>query len=488
MLRKPKCLLFFLSFLMTLILTACNSGGSNSVSGSSSVTKDSANSGTSVTKAMINDLGGLLFGQETGLVISDMNTPVEYNDTLENVPVGKFGLKRILVTNNLAESLFNLQLPNNLPENIQYNEFRTTCALNNKQTLSPQGSCMIVLQYMPKVEGEKSSFNFSVSAVTNGGVTYTSNIKNIPYSSRIASKAKISFSQNKISTIGGYSETVRLNYTGPLISSPIKVNLSANGVSLSTNECIFDSKVTNCEFSVKAERNSQGNFIVKATSPNMTIDDLEITVNAISCTLVDDVKTSPYEVPRGFMLRPNECLMVTDQDHQFISVLKFTGNYIPETNLDACDFREDPNCAGSFWIPFQGVHFDEYLSSINKDALELCTSQPYYNSKMIGIPTTPMLRFAQLQHGPNKGKYSLFEDSIAYLGANLYLWDSLTDSNYAPADNRLVITTDGYYNDISLITNDGKSIIWSSSSSVYNFNTSHLATGKELCQFYVQWQ
>ena len=56
MLRKPKWLLFLLCFLMTLILTACNSGGSNSVSGNNSVTKGSVNSGTSVTKAMVNDL------------------------------------------------------------------------------------------------------------------------------------------------------------------------------------------------------------------------------------------------------------------------------------------------------------------------------------------------------------------------------------------------------------------------------------------------
>lgn len=70
--------------------------------------------------------------------------------------------------------------------------------------------------------------------------------------------------------------------------------------------------------------------------------------------------------------------------------------------------------------------FDNYLAEENQNALDLYLAQSYYNPKMIGIPNSPKLRFSILNHGPNKGKSSLSETSIAYLGADLVLWDSLT--------------------------------------------------------------
>lgn len=471
-----KKLFFCLSLnIVILSLFGCNSGA----------VENSANNNIAIHNVR-NSIGDIT--QKLGLSIDDLNTPVEYRDSLENIPVGNFGLKRILVTNNLSDTLSNLQLQTNLPPNTSYDDTRTTCSLDNKQVLAPNESCMLVLKYFPQNSSESGTFDFSVQATSADSIIYKSNIKNIPYSSRIGAIPKIKFSQDKIITIGGMNESISLMYTGQPLRAPLVVELTTNGLELSKNQCVFDAGINNCDLTFTAPRNSHDNFSIQATTSNIQIDDLKIQVNPINCNLIDNVKDSPYQLPNGFMLRAGECIMVTNSSHEFVTILRMTNNYIPELSWISWDIKNDPNLDEPYWMPLIGRGFDDYLVSINKNALDLCTSQPYYNSKMIGIPDAPVLKFSRLQHGINKGALSLFEDSTAYLGANLYIWDSLTYTKNAPIDNKLVITTmDDGFSDMQLIDNTNQAVIWSMGY-IFNFNTQQLAKGNELCQFYQNWQ
>lgn len=472
-------LIFHFILILSLSLQACNSG-------TSSLGVNKSNS-QSLVKSNV------ALNQSEAIWLSDDTSPIYYRDSLESIPVSKFGLKRIVVTNNYAESLFALQFPNVLPQNITYDLFRTTCVLNNTQNLAPQESCVLVFQYLPLVQGESAAFDINVKGNDITKNYKISNTKNIPYSSRGEKPliAQISFNNNKIVTIGGMNESFSLNYSGPQITAPISVALSTNSsnVNISANNCTFTEQNKSCLLSIKATRNTSGIMSIKATSSDFTINDLVINVTPINCTLVDDVKISPYKVPSGFELQAGKCLVVADQATEFVSVLKVTNNYLPEFTVDLCDIKNDPECDQATWVPLQGIGFDNYLDSIKKDAVQLCVSQSYYKSNIIGIPGPASLRFAPLTHGPHKGMKSLTEVSDGYLGAGLYLWDSLTYFKKISTDDSLYIETNvsnGNY--MYLLSDDGKTELWDVFSAFRDFKIDDLSTGNNLCQFYAQWQ
>lgn len=196
-----NCYLFFI--ICNIILTGCNSGGA----------VDNQNTQTNTA-----NISNQALTNNSPLVLSDVTAATYYRDSLEDIPVGTFGLKRVLVVNNSSQTLYSLKLPTSLPSNITYDDTRTTCLLNDTQKLATQESCVMVFKYLPKVEGESSSFNIMVNAVDENKSQILSNTKNIPYSSRIVSSPQIKFSTEKIATIGGLSETIALDYTGLLIT------------------------------------------------------------------------------------------------------------------------------------------------------------------------------------------------------------------------------------------------------------------------------
>lgn len=474
--RRVNLNCYFLLAICNIVLAGCNSGGA----------VDNQNTQTNTVS-----ISSQALTNNSPLVLSDVNTAIHYRDSLEDIPVGTFGLKRVLVVNNSSQILYNLKLPTSLPSNITYDDTRTTCLLNDTQKLATQESCVMVFKYLPKVEGESSSFNIMVNAVDENKAQILSNTKNIPYSSRITHSPQIKFSTEKMATIGGMSENIVLNYTGPLITEQIKVDLSTSNTALniSTNSCIFDKINNTCTFQAKLERNKSGTFEIYANAPNFPKTSLSLNAKPIDCTLIDDVQKSPYELPLGFQLRQNECIMVADQGNNIVSILKLTNNFVPEFNIIPCDIRNDAECNQSIWVPLQGMGFDNYLADKNQNALDLCLTQSYYNPKMIGIPNSPTLRFSILNHGPNKGKLSLSETSIAYLGADLVLWDSLTYTHAATARNSIYISTDDdYSNSFYMLSDDKKTKLWDINYSTYNFSDQDLSTGKDLCQFYTQWQ
>lgn len=458
--------------LFVVTLTGCNSGAS--------IANNDAKGNSLQNASQLTALQALR--------LDDVDTPVDYRDSLEDIRVGNFGLKRILVKNNSSDTLY-LQLPLNLPANITYDDTRTTCTLNGTQQLPSQGSCLIVFKYLPLFEGESASFNVRLSTVAADKYVLDSNSKNIPYSSKVVTSPQISFATNKITTIGGMRESITLNYIGPIINDPIKVNIFSKGLTLSKNSCDFNNLTRTCTFTAKLERNHSGSFEISATATNFSIAPLSVQANPIGCVLIDDVKTSPYKIPLGFELRQNECVMVADASNQLVSILKLSSSYVPEFTFTPCEIRNDPECKETpIWVPLQGLGFDHYLAEESKNALDICTAQKYYDPKMIGTPDSPTLCFKSLNHEPNKGKASLAEVSTGYSGAELILWDSLTGvPKDTTSNNTLYITTDNDGDPFYLL-DEKKQEIWSVNASTINFNLADLSTGKNLCQFYAQWQ
>lgn len=269
----------------------------------------------------------------------------------------------------------------------------------------------------------------------------------------------------------------------------MSLSTSDNALNLSTTSCIFDKINNTCTFQAKLERNKTGTFKIYANAANFPSTSLSLNAKPLDCTLIDDVHSTPYELPLGFQLRQNECIMVANKENSVVSILKLTNNFVPEFNIMPCDIRNDSQCEGSIWVPLQGIGFDNYLVEKNQNALDLCLTQPYYNPKLIGIPNSPTLRFSILNHGPNKGKASLSETSIAYLGAELMLWDSLTYTHSASAKNSIYISTDDEYsNSFYMLADDMKTKLWDINYSTFTFSDKDLSTGKDLCQFYAQWQ
>lgn len=113
------------------------------------------------------------------------------NNSLDDIPVGTFGLITYIVTNNSQPTLYALTLwPEQLqlPDGVTYDSTRSTCKLKNTQALYWGESCKLVLKYSPTQLGVSGVIPFQVVMANPYSLgqytTYASSLINIPYSSR----------------------------------------------------------------------------------------------------------------------------------------------------------------------------------------------------------------------------------------------------------------------------------------------------------------
>lgn len=118
---------------------------------------------------------------------SDFSYP---RDSLEDIPVGRYGLKTVLITNVSKEVLIlkdlKTDLTKNIPELYISNDKRyTTCVLNGSTSLNAGESCKVAYRFDPSSEGMKLSFNISANVVTSKGVDAKGSTMYIPVYSRV---------------------------------------------------------------------------------------------------------------------------------------------------------------------------------------------------------------------------------------------------------------------------------------------------------------
>lgn len=103
-------------------------------------------------------------------------------DSIQNIPVGSFGLKTYIVTNVTENNLYNISFPV-LSGTLSYNS-RSTCKFNNLLELAPNQSCTIVIQYTPLTKGFHSVLPVQVAGVDDSYDVIANNMLDVTYSSR----------------------------------------------------------------------------------------------------------------------------------------------------------------------------------------------------------------------------------------------------------------------------------------------------------------
>lgn len=125
-------------------------------------------------------LANSLTSQPMGLILSEANnTP--FNNTLGNIPIGEFGLKEFILTNN-TNSLLTLSNLNRLPTMLSYYARSTTCKPG--LMLKSKASCTITIQFLPDTQGINSNVLYYVNALNKSTSIVGSNIVNLNYYSR----------------------------------------------------------------------------------------------------------------------------------------------------------------------------------------------------------------------------------------------------------------------------------------------------------------
>lgn len=119
-----------------------------------------------------------------GIVAANLPS-VNFNDSLNNIPVGSSGLKAFSIVNYSPSTINNLSFPVNMPTDLSYDLSRTTCLLNGKQNLPALGSCTVVFKYTPKNQGVSSSYSARIMGVDAKGTSILDLAINLPFTSRI---------------------------------------------------------------------------------------------------------------------------------------------------------------------------------------------------------------------------------------------------------------------------------------------------------------
>lgn len=114
--------------------------------------------------------------------------PTEFdygNNKLTDIKVGSFGLRSYIITNNTSETVYDLTFPpeSQLPKNLIYDTFRTTCNLTNNGTLIPNQSCTLVLKYQPSEKVKRNYYLLKLEARDIEGIIIGSDNVYVPYSS-----------------------------------------------------------------------------------------------------------------------------------------------------------------------------------------------------------------------------------------------------------------------------------------------------------------
>lgn len=105
-------------------------------------------------------------------------------DALTDIPVGKNGLKTLVVTNYSVNQINQINFRANLPADIVYDAPLTTCKLDGYQVLNPNQSCNIVFRFTPKIEGENSELSVTIVGIDSQLQTITAPTVNLLYNSR----------------------------------------------------------------------------------------------------------------------------------------------------------------------------------------------------------------------------------------------------------------------------------------------------------------
>lgn len=123
--------------------------------------------------------------QTTYLIgVSDPTTQLVTNNTLRNIPVGSFGLRAYIISNNSTSDMIAVNFPSDLPNNMSYDTVRSSCTVDNKMNLAKGESCVVVFKYQPSVKGVNDVFIVKISAKNKLGKTLKSEAIYVPYSSR----------------------------------------------------------------------------------------------------------------------------------------------------------------------------------------------------------------------------------------------------------------------------------------------------------------
>ncbi len=110
--------------------------------------------------------------------------PTSYNNSIQNVPVGSFGLRSYTITNQ-NESQVEVLLPDtaSFPLGVSYDLTRSSCRPTVNQ-LNPNQSCIFVLKYQPTVKGVSGLFTLKILTDSSESDVKELPALIIPYSSR----------------------------------------------------------------------------------------------------------------------------------------------------------------------------------------------------------------------------------------------------------------------------------------------------------------
>lgn len=186
---------------------------------------------TSTAKEQIkNNNGEKTADQDDAYQVADyaLSHPLTFDygrDSLEDIPVGTFGLKTIVVSNISKNSLtFNFQ-PLNSSNNIIYDEKRTTCKTSGAHILKANESCHVAYRFTPSKEGQMATLKVSPSvSTTSGGSAHGAGMDLNVYSRIPSDKPTGSYSKSckNIIWLNGVLSASCSNTSGKEISSKLE--------------------------------------------------------------------------------------------------------------------------------------------------------------------------------------------------------------------------------------------------------------------------
>lgn len=99
----------------------------------------------------------------------DESPTVSFKSSLDNIPIGSFGLKAFTITNDTGETIYNLNIKFNdiLSSGLIIDDTRSSCKIKlnseqNKFTLKEDQGCTLVFKYSPLVKNELINSNFVI--------------------------------------------------------------------------------------------------------------------------------------------------------------------------------------------------------------------------------------------------------------------------------------------------------------------------------------
>lgn len=162
------------------------SGAQTYISSTYLYSASSANSGAYVS-------GTYILGNTLGGLDVDNNPAVSFTNSINNIPVGSFGLVAFMIINNTGEPIYNVDILDKTifstnPEFTMDN--RTTCGfvnysvLDSKIALGSGRNCLLVFKYSPALPHQIFNYSLNIYGVNAAGQAFISNLNNVAGSSR----------------------------------------------------------------------------------------------------------------------------------------------------------------------------------------------------------------------------------------------------------------------------------------------------------------